>query len=199
MKRLFLLLALLGGLCLPIEAQSLNDLLKGLLGSGTMTAAPAATPEKYITVRQLARTWTYTRAVVEYGGEDPLAAMAVSALSDQIEHYALKVGIVSGREKLTLQRNGTARVQIGDKSGTGSYRYNASTGEITLSVTIGDKSASLRGQTRYKEGKLTLLFPAERVLQTMKQAVPSLAENGYLKIAETVIANYPEIRIGAQF
>ncbi len=198
MKKLFLLMIILCSTPLATPAQSWDDLLKALFTPAASTE-PTTPSEELISAKRLASTWTYQRAIVEYAGEDPLAAMAVGLLSEQIEPYSLKVGIVPERDKLILQKNGRAKVIIGEKQGSGTYRYNPKTGEFSISATIEGKSATLSGYTRYREGRLTLLFPAEKVLQTIKQAIPSLAKNEYMQIAETVIANYPGISIGAEF
>lgn len=199
MKKLILLVALLGGACLECEAQSWLDMLKGLFSSEETTEEVAAPEESYITARKLLANWSYKRAVVEYTGNDAIASMAVSALKDQVEGYCTKAGIVAGRDYIAFQKGNLVRIQIADKKLTGTYRYDPETGGITISVPLNGKSVSLRGETHYKEGRLTLLFPADKALQTLKSAMPNLAQNDYVKIAESVVSNYPGILIGAEF
>ncbi len=200
MKRILLIFALLGGVCFPSEAQSWGDLLKGLFGnSETSQEAPTPTPTlKHPSSRQLWGTWAYQEALIDYTGEDMLASMAVSALEGQIEGYCTKAGVVAGREKLTLSRNGTARILIKGKEAEGRYTYSPTSGAITLKITLDGKQASLQGTASLKEGSLHLYFKAEEVLAAMKSAAPELAENEHIKIASTLISNYPGIRIGVR-
>lgn len=200
MKRILLVIALLGGVCFPSEAQSWSDLLKGLFGSSETTeqqTAPVAV--KHPSLRQLWGTWSYEEALIDYTGDDMLASMGVTALKSQIEGYCQKAGIVAGREKITLNRNYTTRIRIKEKQVEGRYTYNASTGGITLTLKVEGRDLTLGGTASLQNGELTLLFKAEEVLSAMKAAAPELSENDHIKIASTVIASYPGIRIGAKF
>lgn len=199
MKKLILLVALLGGACLECEAQSWMDMLKGLFSTTEESIEQQKEVESYMTARQLCRTWTYKSAVVEYTGSDALVSMAVSALKDQVDGYITKAGIQAGRDYIAFQRGGAVRMHIADKKLAGTYRYNADTGKVTITVPVNGKTVSLTGQTRYKSGRLTLLFAADKTLAKLKEAMPSLAQNDYVKIAESVVSGNPGILIGAEF
>ncbi len=199
MKRILLLTALLVGGALQSQAQSWTDLFKNLFNRSEKKSEQQIEKSKYISAAALAATWVYAAPVIDYTGEDPVAAMAVSALEGQVEGIVAKAGIVSGRDKITFNSNRTAKVEIDQLSTMGNYRYTPSTGGITLSVELKEKLVSLEGETEYENGELTLRFKAEEVLSMVQTAAPKLAENDYVKIASSIIANYPGIRIGATF
>ena len=77
--------------------------------SDKQTEQPAPEPApKHLTAQQLVGTWVYAGAVIRYTGEDLLASMAVGVLEGQIEEYCAKAGVVAGRDRVTLDRRGTA-------------------------------------------------------------------------------------------
>lgn len=181
------------------EAQSLRSLWQSLFGSGGETKTEQAEPErKYMTAAQLAGTWFYEEAAIAYTGDDMLASMAVSALKGQVEAYAAKAGVVAGRDRLVLNADRTLLFAAGKHTAKGTYAYDASTGAVTMHVEIGGKQGTLTGTTAYENGVMTLLFDAGEALAAMKAAAPQLAQNENVKLATTVVENYPGIRIGAR-
>ena len=197
MKRILMLGALL--LCLNrAGAQSLQSLWQSLFGldeTKTEQTAPAPRP---MTAAQLAGTWLYSEAAIDYAGDDMLASMAVSALKGQVEAYAAKAGVVAGRDRLILNADRTLRFIAGKHSAKGTYSYDASAGRVTMHVEIGGKQCSLTGTTTYEKGVMTLLFDAGEALDAMKAAAPQLTQNENVKLATTVVENYPGIRLGAR-
>jgi len=199
MKRIILIIATL---CIlnTAQAQDLKSLLKGLFGSSEKkeSAEKGAETPKYLTAQEIAGSWIYAGAAISYTGDDVLASMAVTALQGQIESYCAKAGIVAGRDKVILGRGGTLLVQIGEKKASGTYSYDPKTGAVTLRIAIGGKQGTLTGSTAWENGTLTLLFDAEEALSAMKAAAPELAQKEQVKMASTLIANYPGIKIGAR-
>lgn len=199
MKKIALILLLLSGLSAESQAQSWTEMLKSFFGMSTKKSEEPLPETKHISASELATTWLFSEPVIDYTGSDPVATMAVSALEGQMEGLMAKAGIQRGRDRITFNRNNTLTVEINGVTAAGNYSYNPTSGEITISVSLKEKSATLRGETEYEEGQLKLVFEADHVLSTMKAAAPSLADHDYVKIASSVIASYPGIRLGGVF
>lgn len=202
MKRIAWITALLCCMTAEAGAQDWRGLLRGLFGSSnkeTETEQTAPEPaSKHLTAQELAGTWVYAGAVIRYTGDDLLASMAVSALQGQIEEYCTKAGVVVGRDRVTLDGKGGAVVRIDQREAKGSYRYDPATGSIRIEIAIRGKQGILTGTTEYENGTLTLLFNAREALDAMKAAAPQLAQNEKVKMASTLIDQYPGLMIGAK-
>lgn len=198
MKRLLLLVLFVGSMSLEAEAQSWLQLLQNLFGGSSKSEEVVEEP-KFITANQLLGDWLFASTEIEYAGNDPLASMGVSAMKGQAADLAAKAGVVVGRDKATFNSMNRASLQIGDRKVEGNYRYNPQTGEITLSIEIGQKHHALTGKTHYENGTLKLLFNTNEALAALKEALPSMAQNDYVKVGEQIITAYPGIQIGASF
>ncbi len=199
MKKILLVLLLLSSVSVDSQAQSWADMLKSLFGMSTKKSEEIIPETTHIKASELAKTWLFSEPVIDYTGSDPVATMAVSALEGQMEGLMAKAGIQSGRDRVTFKTNKTLTIEINGVVAMGNYTYNPSTGEITMSVSMKEKTATLSGQTEYENGVLKLVFDANHVLSTMKAAAPSLADHDYVKIASSVIDTYPGIRLGGTF
>lgn len=199
MKRLLLILLLVTGYATESRAQSWGDMLKSLFGMESKEEKELQPEVKYMTTAELLKTWVFSEPKIDYTGSDPVATMAVSALEGQIDPIMAKSGIQRGRDRVTFHRNLKMTIEIDKFKGEGGYAYNPATGEITLTVAMKGQQVSMSGSTEYKDGVLTLWFDAGKALETMKAAVPELSENDYVKIASSLIASYPGIRIGGSF
>lgn len=199
MKKIALILLLLAGVTAESQAQSWADMLKSFFGLSEKKSEELVPEVKSISTADLVATWFFADPVIDYTGSDPVASMAVSALEGQVDGILQKAGIQSGRDRITFNKNLTLKIEINGIVAGGNYVYDPTTGNITLTVAMKEKVATLNGQTAYENGVLTLKFDAEKVLETMTAAVPSLAENDYVKIASSVISSYPGIRIGGTF
>lgn len=199
MKKLLFILLFALGTTIPTEAQSWKEIFGSLFGGNSSKNETTTVVTKYPSEKQLAASWSYAEAVIDYTGDDLLATMAVSALEGQVEGYCTKAGIVAGRDRILFKRNGGVEVNISDHKAEGTYCYDAERGALTLEVAWVGQTATLTGEATYESGVLTLLFKAESVIATMKAASPKLAENDHVKMAAAVVASYPGIQIGARF
>lgn len=198
MKRLIAIVLLSIATSLSCSAQSWEALLEGLLSSKEQKKESTAKSEKLlITQDELVGKWYYKRAVVEYRGDDLLAAMAVGVVSEHIESYCAKAGLVAGRDNLTFATS-TYRFEIDKSKGVGDYAMDYGSGDIKLCAKVKGKEITLKGQSQYKEQTLTLLFEAGDALQAIKIASPKLAENENIKIASQIIESLPGIYIGVE-
>lgn len=191
---------MLGALLLCLNragAQSLQRLWQSLFGSDETKTEQTVPEQKPMTAAQLAGTWLYSEAAIDYAGDDMLASMAVSALKGQVEAYAAKAGVVAGRDRLILGADRTLRFIAGKHTAKGTYAYDATSGTVTMQVEIGGRQCTLAGMTTCENGVMTLLFDAGEALAAMKAAAPQLAQNENVKLATTVVENYPGIRLGA--
>ncbi len=198
MKRLITILVLTIGICLSGNAQSLGSLLEGLFsGSGEKEQLTESSTQKPLAQSELEGKWFYNKAVVEYAGNDLLAAMAVGLVDQHINDYCTKAGVVAGRDNLTFAKS-TYRFEIDKNKGVGEYAYSPQEGVIELSAKVKGKELRLKGKSRYQNEVLTLLFEAGDALEVIKRASPKLAESENVKIASQIIESLPGIYIGVE-
>ncbi len=197
MKRLTLLLIFISTMSLEVEAQSWLQLLQNLFGGSSKSDTEEVERPKFISSTELLGEWFYASSEIIYEGSDPVAKMGVSALKSQAADLLAKVGVAAGRDKATFSTANRASLQVGEHRVEGNYSYDPKTGEVSLSIELGGRLHTLKGKTEYKDGALTLLFDAQEALAAMKEALPALAENDYVKVAGQIIEAYPGIKIGA--
>lgn len=176
-------------------AQSLTDLFKSIFGGSSETTATETT----VTIPQsVAGTWIYREPAITYTGDDMLAAIAVTGLRDQFASYYTKAGLTPGQGGITLRKNDKVRAEMAGHEIEGTYTYDADSGSLTFTGTIGGKSASVTGQVTVEEGMMTLLFDAGKTLEIAKSLSPKLSEDARIQQISAILNQYPGIMLGGK-
>ena len=158
MKRFIFTLLAVCAVSAGAQAQSLLDIVK----KAATDAADKATGGK-LTEMAIIGTWTYSSPAVKLEGGDLLADAGGAVLSSTIESKLStiyqKVGIKPGMCTITFGNDGTFSMPVKSKTVNGTYVFNASTHEITL--TIG-KVGSFTGKAYISGTNLQLVFPVDK-------------------------------------
>lgn len=184
----------------PASAQSWGDRLQQLLGGGsTTTAEPqqaAAVPPA--SQAALYGEWTYRAPLLEYTGDDMLAALAVGTLREQFATALAKAGLVPGQGTVSFRKRGGVRIALADRQAEGSYAYDAPQGVLTVTLVRDKTRGTIDGKAAIADGRLQLRFDAQRVLEVIRQTAPQNSDDEKLQQFAALLENYPGIVLGAE-
>lgn len=181
------------------QAQSLDDLLKGLSSFFGSSEQPKQTPKiTHPDAYDLIGRWTYDAPTMDYTGDIALASVAISTLEGQLPTLMTKFNVVAGRDFIEVGDDGTI-VVARDKSRTTAYcsYYDSYSGEATMTFNVDGKSINITATILEQDGKTKILFNANKLMSLLEQHYSKFKENTTLQMAKTVIDNYPGIRVGA--
>lgn len=201
MKRMLLMAAFAVAFTLPVGAQSLQDLfrsaLESLTGKSSEPAPKAAAPE-VLTAAELLGTWSYRAPALEYTGDDMLASLATSTLKGQLPAYYAQAGLQPDKAAVTFARGSGFCATLGERRLEGTYRYDASTGALTIEYLLAGKPVVFTGRARYADGVLTLLFEANAAFGSLRASSPQAAQNQRLQQISAILEHYPGVMLGAE-
>ena len=200
MKKIFFALSLCIALsATSAQAQSLDDLLKGLSNLLGTTEEPAKAPKiTHPEAYDLMGRWYFEALVMDYTGDSSLASVAVSTLESQLPAITPKFDLLAGRDYIDINEDGSTVIVRGDKRMTGYCTYYDSySGDADLTFTIDGKSVHINATIIEQEGKTKIFFDANKMMSLMQQHYAKFNENTILQTAKTVIDSYPGIRVGA--
>lgn len=184
----------------PASAQSWGDRLQQLLGGDNTASATqqtaAATPPA--SQAALYGDWIYRAPIIEYTGDDVLAAMAVAGLREQLAATLVKTGLVPGEGKISFRRRSGLHIALGERQAEGTYAYDARQGDLTVTLVHDKRRGTLDGKATAADGRLYLRFDAKRVLEAVRQAAPQNAENDKLEQIGALLESYPGIVLGGE-
>lgn len=187
--------------CQPVAAQSWQNLFKDLLqslgGSSETTQQAAATPVPP-SAKELRGTWTYQSPAILYTGSDMLATLAVTTLESQLPSYYQQAGLLPGAGTFAFGENDVFEAVLGAHRITGTYRYAAAAGEVSLSFPLEGKQVSFRGRVTLADDVLTLMFEASETLRTLRAASTQFAQNQKVQQISAILDAYPGIMLGAK-
>ena len=193
MKRLTLLLLGLVLSAMPLQAQSLSDLLGSLFGSSTTTTEPAPKPE-YPTAKQIVGRWVYQQLDMDYTGDSAIASLGVATAKTQFSSVANAAKLTSGKDYVKISSNGTFNLVSGERKIEGSYTYIPSIGRLIL--VAGDK---LRAEATVTlvDGGARIMFNAKQAALTIEQNSDSFKQSSAFQMMKEIVVAYPEITVGA--
>lgn len=201
MKKTFYISILCLVLCSTnVQAQSLDDLLKGL--SSFFGSSEEAAPQPKIThpeIYDLIGVWKFDGLVMDYTGDSSVAAVAVSTLESQLPTIATKFNIVAGRDYIDVSDDGTLTFVCGEARMTAqcSY-YDSYDGKASMTFYIDGKSVYVTATILEQGGVTKVLFDANKLMEILAKHYSKFNENTTLQMAKTVIDSYPGIRVGAK-
>ncbi|MDE5707187.1 MAG: DUF4923 family protein, partial [Alistipes sp.] len=183
----------------PASAQSWGDRLQQLLGGGTTEQTqPAAVQTPPASQAELYGDWTYRAPIIEYTGDDMLAALAVGTLREQLAATLAKAGLVPGQGTVSFRRRGGLHLSLAGHQAEGSYGYDARQGALTVTLVHGKTRGTINGKAATADGRLFLRFDAKRVLEVIRQTIPQSGDNEKLQQLGVLLENYPGIVLGGE-
>lgn len=206
MKRVIIrwMIALLCGVAMPTMAMAQFDLSKaiqGLLGPQTQSdSEQRISPYKLIAdaapeLKQITRTWGYEHTEIEYLGASPLAASAIPQIDSFVQAALKNLGIVEGTFSLTLRRNGTGFIVAGKDACDGNYRYDPTSGRLSISTKIDNVAYPASGYIKMKDNKMILMVNALDVADATLLAVPEYRNDQNVLMIYGLLQSFPGVYI----
>lgn len=198
LRHIFLLVVALLGVH-SLQAQSLDDLMKGLSSFFSAEQPAKETPkEVYPVVDELLGRMRYEALAIDYTGDSTLASLAVATLESQLPLLAEKAGFVAGRDYLEVADDGTMHVVRDGKQATAyCSSYDQQTGRAAIMMRVDEQNIHITATVLKVDGRYKVLFDAQELFALMAKHYSKFEENTTLQMAKGVIDSYPGIRVGA--
>lgn len=140
-------------------------------------------------------TWTYASPKVIFESENILAKMGSDIASDKIEKtlgdQLSRIGFTQGKTTLTFNKNNTCSFTYGNRSYSGTYKFDTSANKLTVTGALGVGTVKC---TACKNGnELYLLFDSNKVLSILTALSNSPIGNS---TASSVLGNYKGLKLG---
>lgn len=182
------------------EAQNWQELLRRLTGGPAekKTEQPAGEQPAGLTAAALCSTWTYSAPAMKYEGDDMLASIALKGIEGYLPSLYAKVGLAKGSGRATFTTTRAVHAEAGTHKASGSYSFDPSTGELTVTVKRGGASVDFHGSATLEEGALVLLFDASEAADIMERMSDKAAQNDNFKMMKSLLDKYPGIKLGCR-
>ncbi len=194
MKRLLILAAALV-MSVGVQAQSLKDILGGLVG---------AIKENTTTEQTIVGEWGYSKPAVALKSDNVLAQAGSSLMSGTIEKkmatYYEKVGLKAGSAAITLTEDKHFTLTMGKRTLQGTYEFDDATNALTLNFTTKTsvKIGKVKGEAQLSGGNLKLLFAADKMLKIVK-GLAAVSNNSSIAAISKVADQYDGLSLGMTF
>ena len=177
------------------SAQNLGDLLKG-----AVTEFIDEKTEGKATEYLLTATWDYAEPGMRFESENQLAALAGTAMEDNIAKKLTSaynvVGIKPGNHSLTLNNDDTFTMVVGKRTLTGAYTYNAETHAIVFNFdTKLIKLTSLSGYAYIDGDSLEVVYDCSK----LKSFLTALSKVSVLDGVISFLNNYDNVLLGFSY
>lgn len=179
---------------------NISNALNALFGGSKKTEQQVEQKSPYQLIAEAAPTsrdivgvWTYDSADAEYLGSNQLANLAISQVKGVALSKLESYGITKGSFKVQIRRNGTGTITMGDKTLSGNYDYNPTTGAILFTGKVNGVSLSCNGFLKMKSGKLVVMVDADDAISAFKQAYPEYANHQLIQTLGGVLASFSDI------
>ena len=195
MKRLMILVAVLVMSIANVEAQSLKDILGGLVGAVTGNTTTGQT---------IVGEWGYTKPAIALKSDKILAQAGGSLMSGPIEKkmatYYEKVGLKAGSAAITLTEDHQFTLTMGKRTLQGTYEFDSATNALTLNFTTKTsvKIGKIRGEAQLSGGDLKLLFAADKMLKIVK-GLSAVSNNTSIAAISKAAEQYDGLSLGMTF
>ncbi len=177
------------------EAQSLKDILGGLVGA----VAGNTTTEQTIVGE-----WGYAKPAIALKSDNVLAQAGSSLMSGTIEKkmapYYEKVGLKAGSAAISLTEDKHFTLTMGKRTLQGTYEFDAATNALTLNITTKTsvKIGKVKGEAQLSGGDLKLLFEADKMLKIVK-GLSAVSNNSSIAALSKVADQYDGMSLGMTF
>lgn len=177
------------------EAQSLKDLLGGLVG---------AVAGKTTTEQTIVGEWSYAKPAIALKSDNVLAQAGSSLMSGTIEKkmapYYEKVGLKAGSASISLTEDKHFTLTMGKRTLQGTYEFDSATNALTLNITTKTsiKIGKVKGEAQLSGGDLKLLFAADKMLKIVK-GLSAVSNNSSIEALSKVADQYDGLSLGMTF
>lgn len=178
-----------------VEAQSLKDLLGGLVG---------AVAGKTTTEQTIVGEWSYAKPAIALKSDNVLAQAGSSLMSGTIEKkmapYYEKVGLKAGSASISLTEDKHFTLTMGKRTLQGTYEFDSATNALTLNITTKTsiKIGKVKGEAQLSGGDLKLLFAADKMLKIVK-GLSAVSNNSSIEALSKVADQYDGLSLGMTF
>lgn len=178
-----------------VEAQSLKDLLGGLVG---------AVAGKTTTEQTIVGEWSYDKPAIALKSDNVLAQAGSSLMSGTIEKkmapYYEKVGLKAGSASISLAEDKHFTLTMGKRTLQGTYEFDSATNALTLNITTKTsiKLGKVKGEAQLSGGDLKLLFAADKMLKIVK-GLSAVSNNSSIEALSKVADQYDGLSLGMTF
>lgn len=178
-----------------VEAQSLKDLLGGLVG---------AVAGKTTTEQTIVGEWSYDKPAIALKSDNVLAQAGSSLMSGTIEKkmvpYYEKVGLKAGSASISLTEDKHFTLTKGKRTLQGTYEFDSATNALTLNITTKTsiKIGKVKGEAQLSGGDLKLLFAADKMLKIVK-GLSAVSNNSSIEALSKVADQYDGLSLGMTF
>ena len=195
MKRLMILVAVSVMSIANVEAQSLKDILGGLVGAVTGNTT---------TEQTIVGEWGYIKPAIALKSDNILAQAGGSLMSGTIEKkmatYYEKVGLKAGSAAITLTEDQQFKLTMGKRTLQGTYEFDSTTNALTLNFTTKTsvKIGKIRGEAQLSGGDLKLLFAADKMLKIVR-GLSAVSNNTSIAAISKAAEQYDGLSLGMTF
>lgn len=178
-----------------VEAQSLKDLLGGLVG---------AVAGKTTTEQTIVGEWSYAKPAIALKSDNVLAQAGSSLMSGTIEKkmapYYEKVGLKAGSASISLTEDKHFTLTMGKRTLQGTYEFDSATNTLMLNITTKTsiKIGKVKGEAQLSGGDLKLLFAADKMLKIVK-GLSAVSNNSSIEALSKVADQYDGLSLGMTF
>lgn len=178
-----------------VQAQSLKDILGGLVGAVTGNTT---------TEQTIVGEWGYTQPAVKLKSDNVLAQAGSSLMTGTIEKkmatYYEKVGLKAGSAAITLTEDQQFKLTMGKRTLQGTYEFDSTTNALTLNFTTKTsvKIGKIRGEAQLSGGDLKLLFAADKMLKIVK-GLSAVSNNTSIAAISKAAEQYDGLSLGMTF
>ena len=145
-------------------------------------------------VNTIAGTWTYSGPKVAFESEKILAQIGSSVVSSKIEStlgsQLEKMGFKKGKSTIVFTNDGQCQVVLSNRTLTGTYTYNQSTGQMTIQGAFG--VATVTPYVSVVGNEMYMLFEADKLLSVMG-AVANIAKTS---VISNLLGSYNGLKLG---
>lgn len=194
MKRLLILAAALV-MSVGVQAQSLKDILGGLVG---------AIKENTTTEQTIVGEWSYSKPALALRSDNVLAqagsSLMVGTIEKKMATYYEKVGLKAGSAAILLTEDKQFTLTMGKRTLRGTYEFDSATNALTLNFTTKTsvKIGKITGEAQLSGGDLKLLFAADKMLKIIK-GLSAVSNNSSIAAISKVAEQYDGMSLGMTF
>lgn len=194
MKRLLILAAALV-MSVGAQAQSLKDILGGLVGAIT---------ENTTTEQTIVGEWGYSKPALALKSDNVLAqagsSLMVGTIEKKMATYYEKVGLKAGSAAISLTEDKQFTLTMGKRTLQGTYEFDSATNALTLNFTTKTsvKIGKIKGEAQLSGGDLKLLFAADKMLKIIK-GLSAVSNNSSIAAISKVADQYDGMSLGMTF
>ncbi len=196
MKKIYLTLT--AGVCLTLAScfGSAGSLLSGIDTASTVgNIITSVLGINKVTEANLVGSWKYSGPGCGFTSENLLAKaggeLAAAKIKSELLPRYQAAGITSANTYITFNEDKTFSGKIDGQALSGTYVYNAQSGQITLKTLL----LSLNGYINTTTKGVSLLFESKKLLSVL-QAVGMASGNATLSTVGEISKNYDGVRLG---